>query len=153
MTATRSKWIITLLAGGLGVGLAEQAQTPPSPAPPTPTPAPPSPPQGGQQPQDGSREVKGDFVTMLTMVLNLTADQQTKVKAIFEDSRAKAKVIADSTTLSGDEKKAKIQELREATNAQIKPLLTPDQQKNFDEVLKQLKERADRTYNPSPAPR
>ena len=64
MTATRSKWIITLLAGGLGVGmaLAEQAQTPPSPAPPTPTPAPPSPPQGGQQPQDGSREVKArDF--------------------------------------------------------------------------------------------
>lgn len=129
MTAIASKWMIPLLACGVSLGLASsaRAQT-----------APPSPPaQGAQVVPDGG-EVKGDFVTMLTLVLNLTADQQTQVKAIFEATRAQAKVIADSTTLSEDDKRVKIEELREAANTKIKPLLTPDQQKNFDELQKQL---------------
>ena len=129
MIVRRSKWMMMLLTCAVSVAwvAAEPAQTAPSPPPPA----------GGQEAPQGS-EVKGDFVTMLTLVLNLTADQQTQVKAIYEDTRAKAKVIADSKTLSQDEKKVKIQELREAANTKIRPLLTPDQQQRFDEVLKQL---------------
>lgn len=152
MPTATSKWVIALLASGLCAGLAgaEQAtQAPPAPQAQTPPPAPPA--QGQQNVPGGrSQEVKGDFVTMLNLVLGLSADQQTQVKAIFESTRAKAKVIADDKTLSEDDKKAKIQGLRDATNAQIKPLLTPDQQKRFDELLLQLKQSAAR---PAQAPR
>ena len=140
MTATASKWMITLLACAVSLGLAQSARAQTTP--------PPSPGQGGQDVQDGV-EVKGNFVTMLTLVLNLTADQQSQVKAIFEATRAQAKVITDNTTLSQDDKMMKIKELREAANTKIKPLLTPDQQQKFDELQKQL---SDGTGTPHPGP-
>jgi Spy/CpxP family protein refolding chaperone len=129
MKATSSKCTIALLACGVSLGLMKPARAQTTP--------PPSLGEGGQKIHDGG-VVKGDFVTMLTLVLGLTADQQTKVRAIFEARRAQEKVILDNTTLSQDDKRVKIKELRDAANTKIRPLLTPDQQKNFDEVLRQL---------------
>lgn len=129
MTARASKWMITLLACGVSLGLAQSARAQTTP--------PPAPAQSEREAHAGGG-VKADFVGMLTMVLNLSADQQAQVKTIFEDTRAKSKVIADDTTLSQDDKMIKFEELREATNAKIMPILTPEQQKNFEEVLKQI---------------
>jgi Spy/CpxP family protein refolding chaperone len=145
MTSLASKWMITLLAYGvcLGLGQSARAQAQTTPPPPLGSPG-----QGGQEARDGT-EVKGDFVTMLTLVLNLTPDQQTKVKAIFEATRAQAKVITDDPKLSQNDKMMKIEALREATNAKIRPLLTADQQESFDELQKQL---LHGTSKPQPAP-
>ena len=143
MTTAVSKWTTTLLACALSVTLVGAQQAP------KPTPPPP-PAQGEQKGPDGAQEVKGDFVTMLTLVLGLSPDQQTQVKTIFEATRAKAKVIADDKALSEDNKKAKIQELRDSANTQIRPLLTPDQQERFDELLMQLKQKS---AKPAPSPR
>ena len=74
---------------------------------------------------------------MLTTALNLTADQQTQVKAVFEAMHPQMKAIEDDTTLSQDEKMAKMKDLHDATHAKIKALLTPDQQQKFDEILRQ----------------
>ena len=129
MKAISSKCTIALLAYGVSLGLMKPARAQTTP--------PPSLGEGGQEVHNGGM-VRGDFVTMLTLVLSLTADQQTKVRAIFEASRAQEKAIWDNTTLSQDDKRVKIKELRDTANTKIRPLLTPDQQKNFDEVLKQL---------------
>ena len=149
MTTIPPMWRIATLALVLSVRLAnaEQAQVPPPPPPP-PAPAP----SGHDAQGGGGNEVRGNFVKMLTLVLNLTAEQQAKINVVFDDARGKAKAIGDSTTLSQDEKKAKIQELREATNAKIRPLLTPDQQKNFDELMVQLRQGTGGSL-PAPVPK
>jgi len=144
MTALASKWMIVLLACGVSLG----ALAPSVGAEATPPPPPASPRQGGQEGHEGG-EVRGNFVTMLTLVLNLTSEQQTQVKAIFEATSAQAKAINDDPKLSPSDKTMKVDALREAMNAKIRPLLTPDQQKNFDELQKQL---AQGRSKPQPAP-
>jgi Spy/CpxP family protein refolding chaperone len=58
--------------------------------------------------------------------LALTAAQKTKVQAIL------AKSAADLAALPQEERRTKGGELRQASNKEIRALLTPDQQKKFD---------------------
>ena len=63
--------------------------------------------------------------------LNLTADQKTKMKAIRADAKAKAQAVNADTSLTPEAKKAKLKEIRAAAIAQIKAILTPEQQKKL----------------------
>src|SRR5207244_2472339 len=125
---TASKAMIALLACAVSLGLAQSARAQTTP--------PPSSGQGGPEVHDGGH-AKGDLVAMLTTALKLTADQQTHTKAIFEAMHTQIKAIENDTTLSQDEKMAKMKDLHDATHAKIKAILTPDQQQKFDEILKQ----------------
>ncbi len=76
----------------------------------------------------------GNPTEMLTKALSLTAEQQTQVKAIFDESHPKMKAIMEDAALSKEDKGAKLKELRTATDAKVRALLTADQQKTFDEL-------------------
>lgn len=65
----------------------------------------------------------------LTQGLNLTADQQAKVQPIIE--QAKPQIIAIHK-----EAMQKTKAVVDGAVAQIRPLLTPEQQKKFDELQK-----------------
>ncbi|HEY5704683.1 MAG TPA: hypothetical protein VIS96_03830 [Terrimicrobiaceae bacterium] len=69
---------------------------------------------------------------MLDRLLNLTDEQQAKVKEIMATSRPKIRAIRE-------EQMAKIQAVLDDTRKQIRPILTPDQQKVFDDA-QQLRE-------------
>src|SRR3989442_7370473 len=99
---TASSAMIALLACAVSFGLAPStsAQTTPTP----------SPGHGGSEIHGGDHD-KDDLVAMLTTALNLTADQQTRIKALFEATHAQATVISDDTTLSQDDRMAKMKEL------------------------------------------
>jgi Spy/CpxP family protein refolding chaperone len=113
------KVVLALLALGLiaGASIASaQDQTPPPPA------------QKG--PGGGGRGGRGmDPATMLARLdeaVTLTADQKTKVTDIY-------KKMADQIgALAQEDRRTKGQDIRTATNAEIRALLTPDQQKKFD---------------------
>ena len=60
--------------------------------------------------------------------LNLTDDQKSKVKDIFADAKAKRQTVWSDSTLSDDQKKAKMKELHAGTMAKLNEVLTPDQQ-------------------------
>jgi Spy/CpxP family protein refolding chaperone len=60
--------------------------------------------------------------------LNLTDDQRGKVKDIFADSKTKRQAVLDDSSLSDDQKKARMKELHEDTLAKVNGVLTPDQQ-------------------------
>jgi len=75
----------------------------------------------------------GNPVEMLTKALTLTAEQQTQVQVIFDESHPQMKAIMDDAVLSKEDKGAKLKELRSATDAKVRALLTADQQKAFDE--------------------
>jgi len=60
--------------------------------------------------------------------LNLTDDQKAKVKDIFADAKTKRQAVSSDTSLTDDQKKAKMKELHSATMAKLNEVLTPEQQ-------------------------
>ena len=60
--------------------------------------------------------------------LNLTDDQKAKVKDIFADAKTKRKTVWSDSSLTDDQKKAKMKELHAGTMAKLNEVLTPDQQ-------------------------
>ncbi|HEX4084578.1 MAG TPA: hypothetical protein VHY22_06705 [Chthoniobacteraceae bacterium] len=66
--------------------------------------------------------------------LNLNDDQKTKVKAIFDDARPQFQAVFHDNTLAPQDKMAKVKALRDATEAKIKPLLTPEQLQKLDQI-------------------
>ena len=72
---------------------------------------------------------RGNPVERLTRALDLTPDQQAKVKAIFEQARPQIRAARQ-------EFRQKAQAIRENVQAQIRPILTPAQQQKFDAIKK-----------------
>jgi periplasmic protein CpxP/Spy len=66
--------------------------------------------------------------------LNLTQDQQAKLKPIFEKQREQAKAIKSDTSLTEEQKKEKFQSLRQDSKAQINGILTPEQQQQWEQM-------------------
>jgi Spy/CpxP family protein refolding chaperone len=77
-----------------------------------------------QQGEMGMREKLQSAVESL----NLTDDQKSKVKDIFADAKAKRQTVWSDSSLTDDQKKAKMKELHAGTMAKLNEVLTPDQQ-------------------------
>jgi periplasmic protein CpxP/Spy len=71
---------------------------------------------------------------MLTKHLNLTSDQQTKVLDIFKSEQSQMESLHSDTSLSQQDRRSKMMDIHKSTNDQVRALLTPDQQKKFDEM-------------------
>ena len=71
--------------------------------------------------------------------LSLTDDQKAKVKDIFADAKTKHQAVSNDTSLSDDQKKAKLKELREGTLAKLNTVLTPDQQTELKSKIEAAK--------------
>ncbi len=122
-TALRIRFAALLLAA-TGATLGSVAATAESTTPP---PAPP--------PQHGPGEHGGHFdperrLARLTTDLSLTADQQTKLRAIFTAEAAEMKKL-DETALTGEQRRTKMRELHKANRESIAALLTPEQKQKF----------------------
>jgi len=59
--------------------------------------------------------------------LSLTDDQAQKIQAIMEKQRPAMEAIRNDQSLSREDRMAKFKELRDATQAEIAPLLSPEQ--------------------------
>ena len=104
--------------------------------------APPPPPAAGERepghhPMRGPR---GDRLKMLTEKLDLTADQQAKVKAILDDSRKQMQAARKDDATAKAEKQEKGMEIMVNANKQIRAVLTPEQQAKFDKMLERRRE-------------
>ena len=67
----------------------------------------------------------GNHLERLTKALDLTPEQQAKVRPILEQAKPQAMAIRQ-------EARQKAQELREKVLGQIRPVLTPPQQQKLD---------------------
>lgn len=86
--------------------------------------------------------------------LKLTDDQKEKVKPIFKDQADKMKALRDDTSLTPQDRRPKMKEIRDATNAKLKPILTDEQFAQW-EKLSQARGRRPGANNPpadAPAP-
>jgi len=70
----------------------------------------------------------------MTKVLNLTEDQQAKIKPILEDRQQKMSAVMQDSSLNRDDRRAKFREIGSSSHEQIRAILTPDQQKKMDEM-------------------
>jgi Spy/CpxP family protein refolding chaperone len=121
-------FLAMLLTLGLGIAFAQDDQS--------------APPAQGQPSGEGMGRHMGrhgmqtvdDQLQNLTKKLNLTADQQAKLKPILEDQRAQMEKLHSDTSLSREDRFGKMQELRQNSDTQIKSVLNEDQQKTFDKM-------------------
>lgn len=129
MKANKTMLITALAVGSLlawspALRAGDSTNTPPS------TPPAGAPPAGQRPP--GMRG--GPTLEQLTQQLNLTDDQKTKVKPILE---ARDKKIADlraDTSLSQEDRWAKMQAIRQDTSTQLKAILTTEQFEKYQQM-------------------
>lgn len=67
--------------------------------------------------------------------LDLTADQKPKVQSIMEAHRQKMMDLRQDTTLSPEDRRAKMRAIREDMNAQLKATLTPEQFEKWQKMM------------------
>ena len=77
----------------------------------------------------------------MSQMLNLTDDQKAKIKPILEDSSKQMQQLRQDTSLSREDRRAKMQQIHESTMSQVRPILNPDQQKKLDEMKDRRGER------------
>ncbi len=70
----------------------------------------------------------------LTRHLNLTSDQQTKVQDALESERSQMESLHQDSSLSRQDRHAKMMEIHQSTDEQIRGLLDSTQQKKWDEM-------------------
>lgn len=80
-------------------------------------------------------------VNILAEQLNLTKDQQEKVRSILVDQHEQAMTLVRDNTLSRDDKIAKIHTLRDGTINKVRGVLNADQKPKFDAMVQQQDER------------
>ncbi len=66
--------------------------------------------------------------------LNLTADQKAQMKTIHQNARQQMQALKADTSLSKEQKKAKMKDIREDSDSKINAMLTPDQQQKFAQM-------------------
>jgi len=114
--------LITLTAvGALALGGFAIAQTPTPPTPKTPSAQPASRAGGHERAGRGGK----DPFARLTERLNLTADQKAKAQPIFDQARPELSAMKQDTM-----QKTKV--IMDKVSAQLRPLLTAEQQKTLD---------------------
>ncbi|HKD81415.1 MAG TPA: hypothetical protein VKH81_17100 [Candidatus Angelobacter sp.] len=95
--------------------------------------------QPGQQPgaaQSNAGSNIDEQVQILSQQLNLTPDQQAKVKTALQDQHTQAMTIIQDSSLQREDKIQKIHALRESTIAKVRGTLTSDEQKTkFDQMV------------------
>jgi periplasmic protein CpxP/Spy len=83
-------------------------------------------PEGG--PRGGQR---GDMLKDMAEKLDLTADQKTKLQEAFKAQRENRKDLKDATP---EERRTAMKEAREAMDAKIKEILTPEQYTKWEKI-------------------
>ena len=74
----------------------------------------------------------------LTQALDLTGDQQEKIKPILENESDQMQSLRTDTSLSQEDRMAKMKQIRENSASQINPILNADQQKKYAEMTSRM---------------
>jgi hypothetical protein len=77
----------------------------------------------------------------MTTRYNLSSDQQNQVKPILMDKQRRIQLLRRDSSLSPDEKKAKLQSILSDFNSKIEAILNDDQKKQFEQDHQSMQER------------
>lgn len=94
--------------------------------------------QGGGQWGHGQMPTADQRLQRMAQALNLTGDQQEKIKPILENESTQMQSLRADTSLSQEDRMAKMKQIRENTASQINPILNADQQKQYAEMMSHM---------------
>jgi Spy/CpxP family protein refolding chaperone len=135
--------VVVALAISTGTAFSQDDQQAPPPA------------QGGEMGGHGGghRQMPSadEQLKHMTKKLDLTADQQPKIKSILDDQHAKMEALHNDSSMSREDKFPKMREIRENSDTQIKAILNEDQQKKFDKMQQEQHDRMGHQGPPPPS--
>ena len=89
----------------------------------------------------------------LTRHLDLTPEQQARIKPILADEHAQLDALRGNDTYNKEERRARLLQLNKATSDRLMSVLTPEQQKIYGETRQKITERRQQTKdNPNRNP-
>ena len=91
-------------------------------------------------------------VEMLQQALNLTPDQTTQVKALFEAERSKMDALRSDTASSREERHTQMMAIHGDTTAKMHALLSTEQATKYDSLEARMRERRQDGGNAPPPP-
>ncbi|GAA4319367.1 collagen-like protein [Flaviaesturariibacter amylovorans] len=92
--------------------------------------------RGGPRGEKGPRGERGADFGRMQQELNLSAEQQQRVKTINTDFRSKMEALRNDQGISQEQRRSKHQELAHAHREQLKAVLTPEQQEKANSLRK-----------------
>ena len=72
--------------------------------------------------------------------LNLTDDQKAQIKQIREGARSQADAVKNDSSLSAEQKEAKMRQIHRDSHEQVVKVLTPEQRKQMRENMRERRE-------------
>jgi periplasmic protein CpxP/Spy len=120
---SNSRWsiftIVMLLAAGLTFAQPSQQSQAPTPDK-----------HAGMQHEESADQ----HLQMLSEKVNLSDDQKAKLKPILQDQMQQMKAVREDSSLSEEQKRAKMKSIHESLHDQINAVLTPEQQAKFKQM-------------------
>lgn len=89
-------------------------------------------PPAGERPPGGLRGAQS--IDRLTKMLNLTDAEKPQVQAALDEMSKKVGELRADTSLSKEDRRTKMKEIREAFRAKMKAILTPEQFAKFEKM-------------------
>jgi periplasmic protein CpxP/Spy len=86
----------------------------------------------------------------LTKKLNLTSDQQAKVLSALQSEHSQMESLHQDSSLSQQDRHAKMMETRKTTDSQIRAVLDSNQQKQWDEMQTRRERRMENRHSGAP---
>jgi Spy/CpxP family protein refolding chaperone len=96
----------------------------------------PAPQEGGTAASMQARQLE-----MMTQRLNLTTDQQSQIKTIQDDSRKQMMALRNDSSLSQDQQRSKMMDIRKSSQDKIRGVLTEEQKTKYDAMQAEMRER------------
>lgn len=86
-------------------------------------------------PQAGPHgKIHNPGIERMAQVLNLSDSQRTQIEPLLMSEHQKIRELREDSSLSPDDKRAKMKEIREDTMAQLESVLTPEQYSKWKEM-------------------
>jgi Spy/CpxP family protein refolding chaperone len=100
-------------------------------------------PPPGQGPGGGHRGMMDpdQQLTRMTQRYNLSADQQTQIKPILASQQQQMQALRGDSSVSREDRMAKMQSIRSDSTTKIEAILNPDQKKQFEQDQQHMQER------------
>jgi len=98
---------------------------------------------GGRGPGQGGgqRRTPAERVEQMKTSLGLSDDQAQKITAVFEAQRPAMEALRNDQSLSRDQRREKMEAMRQTMDQQLSSILTPEQKAKWDEERAKMRER------------
>jgi Spy/CpxP family protein refolding chaperone len=94
-------------------------------------------PEGGHRDGGGMMMSTDQRLQRMTRQLDLTTDQQAKIRPLLEDESTKMQALHQNSSLSPQDMHTQMQQIRQNTNSQVMSILTDTQQQKWQQMMQE----------------